>query len=141
MKKGFTLVELLAVIVILGVISVITIPVITSTVENSKKGAFEDTALGILKVAKQTYLDYAGEKMHVDMEDYIIDINDESTGIKMTYSGSSPKGGYVEISKEGVATLIIYNEDYCAYKLNDKDSIAVKKISSPSECTSDNLNS
>lgn len=40
-KKGFTLVELLAVIVILAIILAIAIPSITSLIENSKKGSFE----------------------------------------------------------------------------------------------------
>lgn len=40
-KKGFTLVELLAVIVILAIILAIAIPSITTLINNSKKGAFE----------------------------------------------------------------------------------------------------
>ena len=36
-KKGFTLVEVLAVIVILAIIAVITIPVVNNVIENSKK--------------------------------------------------------------------------------------------------------
>ena len=36
MKKGFTLVELLAVIVILGVISLITTPIVSNLVQESK---------------------------------------------------------------------------------------------------------
>ena len=43
MKKGFTLVELLAVIVILAVISLITIPLIMGVIEESKVGAFKDS--------------------------------------------------------------------------------------------------
>ena len=40
-KKGFTLVELLAVIVILAIILAIAIPSITSLINNSKKSSFE----------------------------------------------------------------------------------------------------
>ena len=35
-KKGFTLVELLAVIVILGIIALITVPNVLKTINNSK---------------------------------------------------------------------------------------------------------
>ena len=44
-KKGFTLVELLAVIVILAVISLITIPLIMGVIEESKVGAFKDSVM------------------------------------------------------------------------------------------------
>ena len=39
-KKGFTLVELLAVIVILGVLLLIAVPSITGVIENSRKNSF-----------------------------------------------------------------------------------------------------
>ena len=41
--KGFTLVELLAIIVVLAIIAVITVPVTTNIVANSKKKAFESS--------------------------------------------------------------------------------------------------
>ena len=42
MKKGFTLVELLAVIVILAIILAIAIPGISNIIDSSKKGAAEN---------------------------------------------------------------------------------------------------
>ena len=44
-KNGFTLVELLAVIVVLAIILVIAIPNVTRLIENSKEGSFEKTVL------------------------------------------------------------------------------------------------
>ena len=40
-KKGFTLVELLAVIVILAIIALITTPLILNVIENAKKGNYK----------------------------------------------------------------------------------------------------
>lgn len=54
-KKGFTLIEVLAVIVILAVIALITVPLIMNVLDKAKKGAFEDSAYGIIK-AKELYI-------------------------------------------------------------------------------------
>ena len=53
-KKGFTLIELLAIIVILAIIAVITVPIILNVIENSKKGAAQDSAYGY----KASVMDY-----------------------------------------------------------------------------------
>lgn len=45
MNKGFTLVELLAVILILGIISLIAIPTITNIIDDAKIGAEKTTAI------------------------------------------------------------------------------------------------
>ena len=52
-KKGFTLVELLAVIVILAVILVIAVPQIMNIINDSKKGTLKSTALLIAKTAEK----------------------------------------------------------------------------------------
>jgi len=41
-KKGFTLVELLAVIVILGILALITTPVVINIIDDSKNKAYEE---------------------------------------------------------------------------------------------------
>ncbi len=54
-KKGFTLVELLAVIVILAVILVIAVPQIISVIESARKGSIESTAKLIAEGAEREY--------------------------------------------------------------------------------------
>ncbi len=53
--KGFTLVELLAVIVILAIILAIAIPAIGSIVQSSRKGALESQVKLILRAAFLKY--------------------------------------------------------------------------------------
>ena len=57
MKKGFTLVELLAVIVILGVIAVIIIPKVTNSLKESEEKTNLASINGLLKAAQYKYQD------------------------------------------------------------------------------------
>ena len=65
-KKGFTLIELLAIIVILAIIAVITIPVITKTIENSRKGSATDSAYGYRDAVNKVYVDNLSEDSTYD---------------------------------------------------------------------------
>lgn len=51
MKKGFTLVELLAIIIILGIIALITFPIVNNSIKNSKQVALERTIDSIEEAA------------------------------------------------------------------------------------------
>ncbi len=57
-KKGFTLVELLAVIIILGVIALITFPIVDNSIKNSKQAALEQTIDSILESARNYSVEY-----------------------------------------------------------------------------------
>lgn len=59
-KKGFTLVELLAVIIILGIVLVIAVPKITSVIETSKINSLKESVKGIAKSAENEYLERIG---------------------------------------------------------------------------------
>lgn len=56
-EKGLTLVELLAVIVILGIIAAIAVPAIGNIITNSKYNAAKADALNVLNAAQMYYLD------------------------------------------------------------------------------------
>ena len=48
-KKGFTLVELVAVILVLGIILLIAVPLVTNLITNSQKSAYKETAMGVIR--------------------------------------------------------------------------------------------
>ena len=52
MKKGYTLVELLAVIVIMSVRGIITVPIATSYIEKSRVESYRICAENVIEVAK-----------------------------------------------------------------------------------------
>ena len=52
MKKGFTLVELLAVIVVIAVISLISVPLVLGNIESSKQASFKASANEVIDAAR-----------------------------------------------------------------------------------------
>ena len=56
-NKGFTLVELLAVIVVLAVISLISVPMILGVVEEAKKSSFKDSVLSAFDAVEYYVID------------------------------------------------------------------------------------
>lgn|SRR5574344_524729 len=58
MKKGFTLVELLAVLVILSLIALISIPAISKIIKRQEKNTFNINVESIVKVAKSDWYTY-----------------------------------------------------------------------------------
>ena len=97
-KKGFTLVELLAVIVILAVILVIAIPQIIKTIEAARISSFKDSAILIATNAEKDYL-----------SNKVLDVEYNATSIKCS----------------DVAKL---NEDYsvCSIKYDQEGNTVVK---------------
>ena len=53
MKKGFTLVEIIAIIVLLGIIGIIAIPAINNTLNNQKQTLYESQIDDIEKAAER----------------------------------------------------------------------------------------
>lgn len=51
MKKGFTLIEILGVMVLLGILALITIPIVNTLVKNSKESALNETVQTLEKAA------------------------------------------------------------------------------------------
>lgn len=65
MKRGFTLIEILAVITILALILAISVPMIMNSRQNAILG---------LNKAQQKNLKFAGETVGIDLDDYMSDI-------------------------------------------------------------------
>ena len=107
-KNGFTLVELLAVIVILAIILVIAVPKITDTIKNSKIASFESSAKTIAAQAEKKkmeneILEDAGS---INCSD-VVKLNDTDYGnCSITFDGNTAKVTLVGKGKfEGLSVI------------------------------------
>jgi type IV pilus assembly protein PilA len=84
-KKGFTLVELLAVIVILAVILAIAVPSISGMINSAKRSSFEDDTKMIL-----TGLEYQNLQATVGAGDFAVTDNMTLTSTQIQTLGANP---------------------------------------------------
>lgn len=124
-NKGFTLVELLAVISILSFIALITTPIILKLVEDARKKSFMDSAYGVVQ---------AGEFYYAKKQTKGEDILDEITfsfpdATDLELKGTKPKSGNMKILKSGKIELAISDGKFCATKgMNDIDIRITKDV-------------
>ena len=119
-KKGFTLIELLAVIVILAIIALISTPVILNVIEKAEKGAFEDSAYGVLDAAKLYYTEAALDGKN-NKETFTFPAD-----TKLKLSGKKPSGGSVVLDEDGKIEIALHNGKWCAVKGKDEERVTIK---------------
>ena len=136
-KKGFTLVELLAVIAILAVILLLIVPNIVNMFTNGKKDAFVRQVQTVWNQAQKQY----GADLTVDQEKTsYCDSTFSSLGCSPLSINESDVKYYTEIDIHGKLTAIgVSDNNYCYYTNSpesmdiDKDELNKKKVLS---CTS-----
>lgn len=119
-NKGFTLLELLAVIVVLAIIALIVTPFITDAITEAKEGAAKNTGYGIISAAELYYAqEMAGDggvfnavtmtfnPSAADDDDKIAEAYDtaEGTPAGFTFKGTLPESGTANIDSDGVVTF------------------------------------
>ncbi len=130
MKKGFTLMELLAVIVVLAIIALIAIPKTVEIIETSQNKSAHASAVGILEAAN---IYYANESISgsVNDSDIIIDFSNESTiPSGFDFSGEYPDRGKVVIEPTGevyILDYLEYNNSFCIMKSSSSTEIECGK--------------
>ncbi len=72
-KKGFTLVELLAVIIILAVIALIGTPIVSNLIDESKKNSAVNSGYGYIKAVQNTLQDAAMDNLAIDLTEGTFD--------------------------------------------------------------------
>ena len=137
-KKAFTLVELLAVIIVLGIILVITIPKVLNLVDVSKEGTFKSNVNEALNITKMHFNEKFMMKLNpnatYNFNNGNIEVNGESLSIT---KGEMDLVGYISINEDGESKISLSNDKYCAVKKYGDGEIQVYKAGSANCVVSD----
>lgn len=125
-KKGFTIIELMSIIVILGIIILIAVPVYHGIIGTIRKGTFSKGISGLLKSADIYYADNYGGKIDTGNTEFNCHNNKcvSNDGEELDYDGDLGHGK-VTIDEDGNVSLEITDDKYCAYKYANNEKIYV----------------
>ena len=119
-NKGFTLVELLAVIVILALIALIATPIILNVINDAKKQAAKDSAYGYMDAVEKYIVSSELEDKSIQDRTYSVE---ELNSMGVSVKGSTPDNGNIEIKNSSVKS---YDIGIDGYVVNNGE---VKKVS------------
>ncbi len=126
-KKGFTLIEMLAVIAIISLIVVFTTPSVLKVYKDSKKKSFESEMKNLVRIAEVGFGNTSLDTLYVTDTTYEF-INGEETvigNISIDISGDKPQNGVLTITKDGEISFTLYEDNYCAVKEADSKEITI----------------
>lgn len=131
-KKGFTLIEVLAVIVIIGVIAVITVPVIKDSLDDAKLNVAKDSAYGYKRAVEKYYFDKSMNNLNGNSNG-VYTVNSSGNLVKtgidpivIDVSGKKPSGGFLSISENEVVSGCLQIGNYAVSISNGEISTAIK---------------
>ena len=128
-KKGFTLIEVLAVLLILSIIALLTTPIIINVINNSKENAFIQDVNSLVDSIRTYQAENNYEEVTVDYT------TGENTNL-LELDGDLPDAGQITINDAGKVSVALWNDELeiCAKKdINSKE--VVKEEISRNECT------
>ena len=108
-NKGFTLVELLAVIVILALIALIATPIILNVINDAKKQAAKDSAYGYMDAVEKYIVSSELEDKSIKDRTYSVE---ELNNMGVSVKGSTPDNGNIEIKNSSVKSYDIGIDGY-----------------------------
>ena len=108
-NKGFTLVELLAVIVILALIALIATPIILNVINDAKKQAAKDSAYGYMDAVEKYIVSSELEDKSIQDGTYRVE---ELNSMGVSVKGSTPDNGNIKIENGSVKSYDIGIDGY-----------------------------
>ena len=122
-NKGFTLIELISVIILMGVIALITVPIIKDTIESAREKNFKNSALGLIEAANEYYLNSKLTGDYFEEIEFKVNNGKMISGDKeLSFNGKVPVGdSYVKIKANGDVAINITDGEF--YAVKDYDEI------------------
>ena len=124
-NKGFTLVELLAVIVILALIALIATPIILNVINDAKKQAAKDSAYGYMDAVEKYIVSSELEDKSIQDGTYRVE---ELNSMGVSVKGSTPDNGNIEIKNSSVKSYDIGIDGYAVSNGEVKKVSTTKKF-------------
>lgn len=121
-RKAFTLIELLAVILILAVISLIAIPIVSKIMTDIKVDALKDSTYGIVSAATMYYAtasESSTSKVFTLVDGVFMDGEE-----KLNHKGSIKGTGNLIIDPQGDITVCINSNGIYSYKSYNTDVVS-----------------
>src|SRR5574344_553873 len=119
-NKGFTLIELLAVIVILAIIVLIATPIILGVIENAKKGAAANSALGYIDAVEKVI----ARKL---LENPNYKVPNKITNVDVNIKGDKPASVEILLDKGNIVSAVIDVNGYTSSVENNKVVSTIKR--------------
>lgn len=129
-KKGFTLVELLAVITILAVIALITTPINFGVVENSRMNSFTRSVEEMCNVIDMDYNEYGrgGTVTYKYSNNKLVCVGcDAGKDLELDFTGEIDDASGTFYDNDGDITLTVENNVYKATDNGSGKVVTVKK--------------
>ena len=108
-KKGFTLLELLAVVVVLAIVALISIPIISSVIKKAKEGSAQDSVYGYIdSIEKSVAIGAVDSTKGIKVpSDNVLDMADMDDAIileSVNVKGTKPEYAELTFEKSKVKT-------------------------------------
>ena len=134
-KNAFTLVELLAVIIVIAIVLVIAVPRLTNISGGAEKEKFKINSNEIYNLVKSDFLSYHGGTLSSDSIMYTVSSMEIKDGSRVLDTKLKENiDGYVEVDSSGASKALLENDKFCMIKEYADTNLKIYPIDS-SECT------
>lgn len=113
-KTGFTLIEVLSVIVLIFIVSAILVPLLYNLIRSAREAAFIDSVYGIIDAAEYKYIKPYLDKTTI--KQMVFNYPDDKDSIAVT--GKTPDYGQVSLQTNGRIAVALWSDslEKCAVK-------------------------
>lgn len=133
-SKGFTLVELLAVLVILAIIALITTPIILGVIDNARKDGAEDKAWGYINAIEVAFAQDQTNNNGPTFDGNTVTIPNTGNAMvgsaEVKASGQNPESGSFSITDGVITVNNLKFDQYVCTSNSDSTKMCCERASS-----------